>query len=81
MTNYDSTDDKRTQVGNDTKHQYRTLSENEQADMTTLKDMGQDFINYCDMIADARPQTNREMALARTKMEEAVMWAVKGVTK
>ena len=27
------------------------------------------------------PNNDREIALAKTKLEEAVMWAVKGITK
>jgi hypothetical protein len=39
--------------------------------------MGLEFIIYCNNIHPG----SRELSLAITKMEEAVMWAVKHVTK
>ena len=78
----DSESDDRT-VNNSVRHQYRQLSENEKIDMVAIKDAGADFIRHIDTVAshytdDNRP--SRELALARTKIEEAVMWAVKGIT-
>jgi hypothetical protein len=46
--------------------------------MTDLKDKGLAFIGACNQIGQGR---SREFALAITKMEEAVMWACKGVTR
>lgn len=43
--------------------------------MTNLKDAGVLFLAICDKVG-----TSRELSLAKTKMEEAVMWAVKHVT-
>ncbi len=40
-----------------------------------LKDMGLDFVDFCDQIGQSR-----ELSLAKTKIEEAVMWAVKHIT-
>lgn len=57
------------------RHQYRILSDAEKARMQRIKDMGLDFYDLCDEIGDSR-----ELALAKTKIEEAVMWAVKHVT-
>tara|TARA_R100001143_G_scaffold60459_1_gene59962 strand:- start:637 stop:1041 length:405 start_codon:yes stop_codon:yes gene_type:complete len=71
----DSTDDTRT-VNNTMRHQYRVLSDAEKAQMAELKDIGQNFLDACDTIG-----TSRELSIAKTKMEEAVMWAVKHVTK
>jgi len=71
----DSTSDRRTE-NNTLRHNYRTLSEQEKADMVMVKDAGLVFLKVLD-----RLETSRENSLARTKIEEAVMWAVKGITK
>jgi len=71
----DSTSDART-VNNVMRHEYRVLSDIEKAYMKEIKDIGLDFIAHCDSIG-----TSREMSIAKTKMEEAVMWAVKHITK
>jgi hypothetical protein len=71
----DSASDDRT-VNNSVRHQYRVLTEQEKAYMVHLKDMGVAFLNA---IRDCVPE-GREASLAKTKVEEAVMWAVKGLT-
>jgi len=71
----DATSDERT-VNNVVRHEYRVLTDDEKAQMKTLKDMGLEFIEYCNSVG-----FSRELALAITKMEEAVMWSVKHVTK
>jgi len=43
--------------------------------MTIIKGKGLDFISYLDTLP-----ASREISLAKTKMEEAVMWAVKSIT-
>lgn len=58
------------------RHEYRTLSDAEKFQMQRIKDMGLAFIEACDAIG-----ASRELSLAKTKMEEAVMWAVKSITK
>lgn len=69
-----STDDDR--VGNSPmRHSYRVLSDEEKARMAALKDKGQELL---DLIAECGG--SRELSIARTKTEEAVMWAVKHVT-
>jgi hypothetical protein len=78
---YDSTDDQRTQVGNDTRNQYRTLSDEEQRDMQVIKDSGQALIDYCRKLQAAKPEAGREFALAITHVEDAVMRAVRGITQ
>jgi hypothetical protein len=70
-----SESDERT-VNNAVRHQYRVLSEDEKAGMVRLKDIG---LNFLDSIDDIVPK-GREASLAKTKVEEAVMWAVKGLT-
>lgn len=70
-----STSDQRT-VNNTMRHTYRVLNESEKAAMTQIKDMGQIFNEFVSGLP-----SSREFSLAKTKMEEAVMWAVKGITK
>jgi hypothetical protein len=70
----DSTSDERT-GNNVVRHEYRVLTDEEKATMKELKDMGLAFIERCNTIGNSR-----ELSLAKTKMEEAIMWAVKHVT-
>lgn len=69
-----STSDERT-VNNTMRQQYRVLSDSEKATVAWFKETGEAFVKYCD---DCGP--SREFEIARMKMEEAVMWAIKGVT-
>lgn len=71
----DSTSDDRT-VNNVMRHEYRVLSEEEKKTMKAIKDKGLEFLAY---IETALPPS-RERALAVTNLEQAVMWAVKGLT-
>ena len=57
------------------RHQYRILSDAEKEQMARLKDLGLAFIDACDQIGQSR-----ELSLAKTNAEQAVMWAVKHVT-
>lgn len=73
-----STSDQRT-VNNDDntmRHNYRVLSDAEKAQMTAVKDKGQELLQTIRGCG-----TSRELSLAATKCEEAVMWAVKHITK
>ncbi|WP_113443455.1 DUF7681 family protein [Rhizobium cremeum] len=70
----DSASDQRT-VNNTLRHQYRVLSDEEKARMAAIKDKGQELL---DLIAECGG--SRELSIAKTKTEEAVMWAVKHVT-
>jgi hypothetical protein len=71
----DSTSDERL-VNNIMRHQYRILTDEEKAQVKHIKDLGLDFVDYCDGIGESR-----ELSLAKTRIEEAVFWAVKSVTK
>ena len=62
-------------VNNSVRHQYRVLNEEEKLIMLAIKDCGTAFL---DLLADYE---SREISLARIKIEEAVMWAVKSITK
>lgn len=70
----DSASDQRTE-NNGVRHQYRKLTEAEKAQMLAIKDKGGELLTLIEAAC-----TGREMALAKTKTEEAVMWAVKGIT-
>lgn len=71
----DSASNDRT-ANNAVRHAYRVLSDAEKQQMVDLKDIGAAFIAKCQEIGGSR-----ELSLAVTKAEEAVMWAVKHVTK
>lgn len=70
----DSTSDART-VNNVMRHQYRVLSDAEKAQMQAIKDKGLELHEIIKGIG-----ASRELSLAATKTEEAVMWAVKHIT-
>ena len=61
---------------NEMRQTYKVLSDAEKSVLADLKDKGQalyDAIEACGQ--------SRELSLAKTKTEEAVMWAVKHITK
>lgn len=74
MNTVSSTSDERT-VNNVMRHTYRVLSDGEKIDMQAIKDKGLEFHNLIENIGHSR-----EISLAKTKVEEAVMWAVKHIT-
>lgn len=74
MASVDSTSDTRT-VNNTMRHQYRVLTEAEKVNMQAIKDEG---LRLHELIAHLGP--SREVSIAKTKVEEAVMWAVKHIT-
>lgn len=69
-----STSDDRT-VNNVMRHAYRTLSGEEKAAMQKIKDDGLALHDFVSSLG-----TSRELSIAKTKIEEAVMWAVKHIT-
>jgi hypothetical protein len=75
MSTVDSASDDRT-VNNVMRHQYRVLSDAEKAQMQAIKDKGLELHDLIDGIG-----ASRELSLAKTKTEEAVMWAVKHITR
>ena len=74
MTSVDSTSDERT-VNDVMRHQYCVLSDDEKAQMQTIKDKGLELHALIESVGKSR-----ELSLALTKTEEAVMWAVKHIT-
>ena len=57
------------------RHAYRVLGDAEKANMSAIKDKGLEFHNLVEGMGNSR-----EISLAKTKIEEAVMWAVKHIT-
>ena len=74
MAHVDSTSDERT-INNTMRHQYKVLTDAEKQNMQTVKDIGLQMHEFCDGLGNSR-----EVSLAKTKVEEAVMWAVKHIT-
>jgi len=74
MPDVDSASDDRT-ANNAVRHQYRVLSDAEKAQMVAIKDKGAELLNLIESVGQSR-----ELSIAKTKTEEAVMWAVKHVT-
>lgn len=74
MAEVDSKSDQRT-VNNTMRHAYRVLSEAEKEAMQQVKDLGADLHFRIAALGDSR-----ETSIAKTKVEEAVMWAVKHIT-
>lgn len=71
----DSTSDART-VNNVMRHAYRVLNDDEKKLMQAIKDKGlelHDLLEQCG--------ASRELSIAKTKVEESVMWGVKHLTK
>lgn len=74
MASVESTSDERT-VNNTMRHKYRVLTDAEKENMTKIKDMGLEFHGLVSGLGNSR-----EISIAKTKIEEAVMWAVKHIT-
>lgn len=75
MTDFvDSQSDERV-VNNVMRHAYRVLSDSEKNTMQAIKDRGLELHELIESIGQSR-----ELAIAKTKAEEAVMWAVKHLT-
>ncbi len=74
MTHIDSASDARP-INNTMRHKYRVLSDAEKTQMGMVKDAG---LMFHDMLTGLG--NSRELSLAKTKIEEAVMWAVKHIT-
>lgn len=89
MNAVDSTSDARV-VNNTMRHQYRVLTDAEKANMQAIKDKGLEFLDLLDALrtppvpiegSDMCAGTiDRELIIARERIEEAVMWAVKHIT-
>lgn len=54
---------------------YRSLSSSEREMMYTVKEKGKEFLDLIDEIG-----SSEELATAKRRVEEAVMWAVKHIS-
>ena len=63
-------------MANDTRAEYRELHDDEKKQIANIKEIGQAFIDLCN-----EQGKSRELSLAITNMEMAVMWATKAITK
>lgn len=63
-------------INNVMRHEYRVLSDDEKQMMQSIKDKGLELYDLIESIGQSR-----ELSLAKTKTEEAVMWAVKHLTR
>ena len=59
-------------MNNIMRHKYVALSSERSLQILAVKDAGLAFWQQCDSLGHSR-----ELALAKTKIEEAVMWATK----
>ena len=75
MSNYVNSTSGGRVVNNVMRHEYRVLSEEEKQAMKQIEDMGLAMHELIESIGQSR-----ELSLAKTKIEEAVMWAVKHLT-
>lgn len=71
----DSTSDDRT-CNNVMRHAYKVLNDEDKQNMQMIKDIGLGFYESIETLGESR-----ELSIAKTKVEEAVMWAVKHITK
>lgn len=80
----ESTSDNRV-ANNVLRHEYRVLTDAEKAQTQGIKDLGAVFLQRLHAIGGTDPkgdrQASRELSIAQTKLEEAVMWAVKHITR
>ncbi len=84
MSHVDSTSDDRT-VNNAMRHNYRILSEDEKQKIVKVKDLGAEFVALLHEIGDSNPQGayfgSRNLSLANTHIEDAVMRVVRHITE
>ena len=85
---FQSTDDARVDnsaPNNQLRHSFRVLSDAEKQLVSDIKDKGQELLALMHQAGCTRASEgkmgSRELSIAQTKTEEAVMWAVKHVTR
>lgn len=63
---------------------YRELTDGERSAVETVKDLAEGFDDFIDVELDVTSISDgdkrRQLSLARTRLEEAVMWYTKAVT-
>jgi hypothetical protein len=67
------------------RHSSRLLTDIEKGRVLAVKDAGLAFVELLHGVGESNPagdrQSSRELSIAQTKIEEAVMWAVKHITR
>ena len=58
---------------------YRELTPEDKEKVACVKEAGEIFLRVLDVVGNVN--AGRELAIAKTKLEEAVMWATKFVTR
>ena len=88
MATVESTSDERV-VNNAVRHRYRVLSDVEKANVQAVKDKSLEFLTMLDGLHTPEVDLgdgsysgtfDRELIIAKERVEEAVMWAVKHLT-
>ena len=59
--------------------EYKPLREEKKTQMKHTKDLAESLESFIN--EHTTPENGREMAVAKTQLETAIMWAVKGITK
>ncbi len=60
--------------------QYKDLSKTIKHDMLCIKDKADELLSLLDSIAANNSVDIRAMALAKTNLEQSIMWAIKAIT-
>lgn len=61
---------------------YKPLTDIQKSQMEVIKERAEDLLRAIDDVAPAeeRSERSRCLAVARTNLEQSIMWAIKGVT-
>jgi hypothetical protein len=68
-------------MNNVMRHEYKVLTEQDKLDMKNIKDLGLAFYEGIERLEDRIDGRSRELSLAKTKIEEAVLWCGKHITR
>jgi len=62
--------------------EYRLLTDAEKFQIESIKSLAEEMVAAMEVYSSSfTPSQERAIALAMTKLEESVMWAVKGITE
>ena len=60
--------------------EYKRLSDDQESQMELIKVQAEKLLASFEIKEGERSEKSRCMAIARTNLEQAIMWAIKGVT-
>lgn len=60
--------------------EFKPLTDEQKAWMDAVKTKADELLLAIDRVREGNYPGNREIALAKTNLEQAIMWAVKGIT-